>query len=165
MTERGVDEPVELVPPDPLWPAQFEEEAARLRAGLHGLEFGLEHIGSTAVPGLAAKPIVDVMVGVSSMVESDPVVERVIALGYVELEGAPGRRYLRRRGERNFNAQVVERDGDLWGANIRFRELLRKSPAAARRYETAKRAAAEASPSLLAYSEAKAPTIRALLDG
>ena len=55
---------VELVDHDPRWPAMFEEEAARLRTALAGLDLGpfrLEHFGSTAIPGIAAKPIIDIM--------------------------------------------------------------------------------------------------------
>jgi GrpB-like predicted nucleotidyltransferase (UPF0157 family) len=160
-----VDEPIEIVAADPRWADAYEVEATRMRAVLLGRGVALEHIGSTAVPGLAAKPIVDVMVGVPTLEQSDAVVERIVPLGYTELEGAPGRRYLRCRGERSFNVQVVERDGELWRSNLRFRELLRADDSAARRYEAAKLVAAEADPSLLAYSEAKAPAIRELLAG
>jgi GrpB-like predicted nucleotidyltransferase (UPF0157 family) len=158
-----VDEPVEIVAPDPRWPAEFGAEAARLREAL-GADAALEHIGSTAVPGLAAKPIVDVMLGVDSLAESQAVVDRVLALGYVDRGGAPGRRYLVRRGERNVNVQVVERHGQLWRDNLLLRDFLRASLAAARRYEAAKRAAAESSPFLLGYSEAKRAALEALLD-
>jgi GrpB-like predicted nucleotidyltransferase (UPF0157 family) len=67
---------------------------------------GVEHIGSTAVPGLAAKPIVDVMVGLSGFVAvCDRAADLLAALGYEEFGGAAGRRYLRCRGERAFNVQ------------------------------------------------------------
>jgi len=157
-----VDEPVEIVPPDPRWPADFEVEAARLRGAL-GADAALEHIGSTAVRGLAAKPIVDVMLGVGDLGESQRVVDLVLTLGYVDHGGPPERRYLARRGDRAFNVQIVERDGDLWRANLLLRDYLRRSSAAADRYEAAKRAAAAAEPFLLAYSEAKTAAVEELL--
>jgi GrpB-like predicted nucleotidyltransferase (UPF0157 family) len=158
-----VDERVEIVPPDPRWQADFETEAARLREVL-GPDGALEHIGSTAVPGLAAKPIIDVMLGVADLAESQGMVDLLVALGYVDHGGAPGRRYLARRAEPAFNVQVVERQGELWRANLLLREFLRASPDAARRYEAAKREALRAEPFLLAYSEAKRTAIEELLE-
>lgn len=56
---------IDIAPYDPAWPAQFETEAARLRAALEGEEIvGLEHFGSTAIKGLAAKPIIDILIAV-----------------------------------------------------------------------------------------------------
>ncbi len=66
--ERALHERVEIVPYDPAWRARFDDEAARLRALLPAELIGrIEHFGSTAVPGLAAKPIIDMLVEVRSM--------------------------------------------------------------------------------------------------
>ena len=66
--ERALHEPVEIVPYDPGWPALFAAEAEHLRALLPAVLIGrIEHFGSTAVPGLAAKPIVDMLLEVRSM--------------------------------------------------------------------------------------------------
>jgi GrpB-like predicted nucleotidyltransferase (UPF0157 family) len=156
-----VDEPVELAAPDPAWAAAFEAEAARLAPALGGAP--LEHIGSTAVAGLAAKPIVDIMVGVDDVGDVRSLVDRLAELGYVDCGGEPGRRYLRRRGAQGFNVQIVDRGGELWAANLEFRDHLRADASAREAYETAKARAAEAAPFLLAYSEAKRPAIEALL--
>src|ERR687897_2574345 len=70
---EGVDEPVSLRDYDPTWPVQFTREESRLREALAGVLLGIEHIGSTAVPGLTAKPSVDVMVGVAASEHRDTV--------------------------------------------------------------------------------------------
>jgi GrpB-like predicted nucleotidyltransferase (UPF0157 family) len=157
-----VDEPVEIVRPDPRWAAEFEAEAARLRAAL-GKDAALEHIGSTAVPGLAAKPIVDVMLGVDELGASQGIVDRLAGIGYEDCEGAADRRYLRRRTGGRFNVQIVEHEGELWRANLLLRDFLRRRPDAARRYTEAKVVAVARSARLLAYSDAKRPALEALL--
>ena len=58
-------DPVVIVPYDARWPKQFESERSRLQSILSGINFRIEHIGSTAVPGLGAKPIIDIMLGVN----------------------------------------------------------------------------------------------------
>ncbi len=63
----AIEEPVALAPYDPAWPALFEVERARLLDVLPGAFVAIEHIGSTAIPGLMAKPIMDMMAGVDSM--------------------------------------------------------------------------------------------------
>ena len=69
------DAPVEIVPPDPSWPALFAEEAEVLRRALAPWLAGpIEHIGSTAVAGLAAKPVIDIMAGVHTLDESRPAI-------------------------------------------------------------------------------------------
>ena len=160
-----VDEPVSISPYDPRWPREFAREAARLQAALAGVALGIEHIGSTAVPGMSAKPIVDVMVGVASSTDHDTVARLLAPLGYEDCGGAPGRRYLRTRtgDAQHCNVQVVEFEGKLWRANLRFREHLRAHPEAVRRYAEAKRRAAQEAPTLLAYSKLKGDVIAELL--
>jgi GrpB-like predicted nucleotidyltransferase (UPF0157 family) len=68
---KRVDEPISVEAYDSEWPAQYATEAARLRKGLDGSVLAIEHIGSTAVVGLAAKPIIDVMVGVDELNTTD----------------------------------------------------------------------------------------------
>ena len=75
--------PVEIVPYDPSWPRRFEEEAEVLRRALATWLLGpIEHIGSTAVPGLAAKPVIDIMAGVQTLEESRPAIAAATGLGY-----------------------------------------------------------------------------------
>lgn len=159
----SVDEPVRLAAYDPEWPRHFRSEADRLRESL-GDVLGIEHIGSTAVPGLTAKSIVDVMVGVADLGRAN-LADRLEALDYEDCGGVEGRRYFRRRPDGcHFNVQVVEYSSPLWQANLLLRDFLRSHPHAARRYSAAKLAAAETAPMLLAYSELKSPLIKELLD-
>jgi GrpB-like predicted nucleotidyltransferase (UPF0157 family) len=159
----SVDEPVELHAYDARWPRLFEAEAAETRGVLGESALGLEHIGSTAVPGLMAKPIVDLMVGVADLETSEEVVSLLQSVGYEDCGALEGRRYLRKRGHVAFNVQIVEHGGARWTANLLFRDYLRSEREAAQRYAEDKQIAIAQAPMLLAYSEAKKSAIEALL--
>ncbi|MCA1828598.1 MAG: ribonuclease III [Myxococcales bacterium] len=155
-----LDEPVTVQPPDARWPDLAAEEIARLRAALP--EAAIEHIGSTAVPGLDAKPIVDLLVGL-------PDVSALLRLPDYEAcgeAGVPGRLYFRKRGNAvGFNAQVVIKEGPLWRDALALRDYLRAHPEEAARYAGAKRAAIESGASTLQiYSQRKAPLILEFLE-
>ncbi len=87
---------VTLVPYDPSWPARFAEEAAHLRSLLAGEVLAVHHVGSTAVPGLRAKPTIDVLLEVRSLARLDALRPTAERAGYRWLgeNGIPGRRYL-----------------------------------------------------------------------
>src|SRR5436305_5903800 len=82
---------VEIVPYDPRWPILFDEEAKRLRAILDpSLIVGLEHFGSTAIPGLSAKPIIDILIAVRSLAEAQATfVEALRGLEYAHWADNP----------------------------------------------------------------------------
>jgi GrpB-like predicted nucleotidyltransferase (UPF0157 family) len=161
---KRVDEPISVEAYDSEWPAQYATEAARLRKGLDGSVLAIEHIGSTAVVGLAAKPIIDVMVGVDELNTTDDLASQLAVLGYEDCGGAEGRRYFRRRGAgQHSNVHLIEYERSRWRENIRFRDYLRSNEAAAQRYSEPKQAAAIAAPTLLAYSTLKAAIIDELL--
>ncbi|WNG32618.1 GrpB family protein [Archangium violaceum] len=82
MKTPEVDEPITLVEPDPQWPALYASEAERVRGVLGAVVTRIEHVGSTAVPGLVGKPIVDLLVGVRSLDEGKTAAPRLVALGY-----------------------------------------------------------------------------------
>jgi GrpB-like predicted nucleotidyltransferase (UPF0157 family) len=158
-----VDEAIEVVPFDPRWTELAYAELERLAAVLSAWHVALEHIGSTAVPGCAAKPIVDLLAG-TGQDERASVAAAIAAAGYEHVgEAASGRIYLRRRGDGDFNVHVVECDSGLWSDNIALRDYLRANPAAREEYGLAKMRAAEAAPMLLAYSRAKEPVLSELL--
>lgn len=156
-----VDEPVELAPYDEEWGVQALDEIARLRAFLPpGAE--IEHIGSTAVMGCEAKPIVDLLVGTTPS-ERAAVAAALESEGYESLgEAEPGRIYLRRRFP-SFNVHVVELGSSMWLDNLILREHLRGSDDARERYVAAKRRALAAEPRLLGYSREKSPVLEELL--
>jgi GrpB-like predicted nucleotidyltransferase (UPF0157 family) len=80
---RRVDGPIELVDSDPAWPALFAREASRIRVLLGERVLLLEHAGSTSVPGLAAKPIIDIVLGVADSADEAAYVPAMEAGGYV----------------------------------------------------------------------------------
>ena len=161
-----IDEPVHIVEYDRTWPAQFSTECARIATALNIDPQGIAHIGSTAVPNLAAKPTVDIMLGVSKWPPPNSLGGDIVRLGYESLgeAGVPERLYFRRRDSGNFNLHVVRLDGNHWRSNIALRDYLRDNPSARDRYAKAKRGAiASGAESLLKYSEAKSVVVSDLL--
>ena len=161
-----LDEAVEIVDYDPQWPGHYRLDAAELAQALGERVGGIEHFGSTAVPGMSGKPIVDLLVGIVRWPMAVGEREALQALGYEYLgeAGVAGREYLRRRGARNTNLAVVEWQGGLWNENLMLRDFLRADPLAAAAYSQSKREAwSGGARSLLAYSAAKAATLAELL--
>ena len=155
-----LDERITVCAADPAWPSWFQQEAARLRSALPGdLVPDIQHIGSTAVPGLDAKPIVDLMVGIGEPGRIADVVERLERLGYESLgeAGVPGRWALRKRdAAQPCNIAIVAHDGEWWMLNLAVRDFLRANADAARNYASAKwHAVSNGADMLLAYSDAK----------
>lgn len=162
---RDLDEPVHLAPYDPSWPDLFRSEAERLRTALP-VENVIEHIGSTAVPGLVAKPIIDIMVGIDPHHDLEDVRSVIGSLGYEDLgeAGVPGRVYFRKRSATAFNAHLTSLNGPIWCTNLAFRDYLRTNPEAAHEYAEAKTSAVESGAgTLLAYSDRKGEMILRLL--
>ena len=162
-----LDEPIHLEPYQPGWEEQFLIERSRLATSLRIQAAAIEHIGSTAVPGLSAKPIVDIMIGAEQVPPPVAWSEVLATLGYEALgeAGVPGRWYFRLRAMPFRNAHVVAGDGAHWVNNLAFRDYLRRTPDAAREYEMAKRAAIMAgATTLLAYSRAKSAVVEDLLN-
>ena len=163
MLER-VDEPVHGVEHDPRW----RDRAAALAEELQQvLPVGavVEHVGSTAVPGLAAKPVIDLLVGVRGDAQQ-AAVAALVAAGWENPgeAGVAGRAFLRSRAERaDANVHVVQYKSGLWQDNLMLRDYLRRDSAARERYAEAKRAAARDAPTLLAYSAHKAAMVQRLL--
>lgn len=89
---------IRVVPYDRHWPARYEAEAKRIREAVGKVAVGVHYIGSTAVPGLSAKPIIDILVEVSGLAELDARAHTLESLGYEAKGewGIPGRRYFRR---------------------------------------------------------------------
>jgi GrpB-like predicted nucleotidyltransferase (UPF0157 family)/pimeloyl-ACP methyl ester carboxylesterase len=136
-------EPVILQAHDPSWHRRFELERDHVAAVLGHRVLAIEHIGSTAVPGLAAKPIVDILVGVDDVAASDDLVARLEAVGYSwwRDDPSPDRRYLLRAadGVRRFHTHVVTRGGRTWWQHVGFRDALRADAALRTAYEGLKR--------------------------
>lgn len=143
-----------------------DAEAARLKAALGGLLLTVHHIGSTAIPGIAAKPTVDLMPVVASLDELEAQRDAVAALGYLWRGefGIAGRRYCirERDGRRLFHVHIFAQGHENITTQLLFRDYLRAHRDEALGYETIKRAAAAAHPEdSLAYNDFKAAWIRA----
>lgn len=160
-----VDEPVHVEEWKEAWHSAADAVTAECRAALGAEGLGIEHVGSTAVRGLAAKPSIDVLVGVLPG-HRTAVAHRLVTHGWTHLgeAGVPGREYLRRRFAQHANIHVVEHGSGLWQDNLLLRDYLRRSADARRRYSAAKRRAAQEAPTLLAYSRHKAAFVAQLLD-
>jgi GrpB-like predicted nucleotidyltransferase (UPF0157 family) len=157
----GLSDRVELVDHDPSWAELYEQEAARLRPIFDGLLVGIEHIGSTSVPGLCAKPIVDVLVGLRELELTDEQIAAMGELGYLFLgeHGLPGRLFFR-KNPRTHHVHVVEHRGEHWVRQLTFRDTLRADEEERKRYDAFKRRlAAEGHPREV-YTELKTPFIR-----
>jgi GrpB-like predicted nucleotidyltransferase (UPF0157 family) len=161
----GSSDLVEIVDHDPSWAAKFEQERPHLAEVFDGRVVAIEHIGSTAVPDLCAKPIVDILVGLRELELSELDIEEMRTLGYEYLGelGIPGRLFFR-KGEapRTHNVHVVEYGGEHWHRHLAFRDALRSDPEERRRYDKLQRRLAAEGHPREAYTELKTPFIREL---
>jgi len=152
------DEPILIREYDPTWPDQFDEIAARARTALGSLVVRIEHIGSTAVPGLAAKPIVDLDVVVSPQ-DVLEAIQRLSDVGYVH-EGNLGiaerEAFRPPPGEPRHHLYVVSETATELQRHVAFRDALRADPTLRAKYAALKRTlAAQHGNNRDAYSEAK----------
>lgn len=163
----AIHEEVKLHPHDPSWPQVYAAERDRLLSLLPGVWMEVQHVGSTAVPGLVAKPIIDILAGVASMAVARSLIPSLCAWGYTtstEYNATlSDRQWLMRwaAGRRTHHLHVVVHEGPVWRQWLRFRDALRASPALAARYaelkaDCARRYATDRE----AYTEAKADFIR-----
>jgi GrpB-like predicted nucleotidyltransferase (UPF0157 family)/chloramphenicol 3-O-phosphotransferase len=128
------------------WPLFFEEIAQRVRDAVADLSARVEHVGSTSVPGLAAKPIIDIDVVVDSAEDLAPAIERLRSLGYVYQgdKGIKGREaFMWPRGARPHHLYLVVQGSQPYLDHIEFREYLRDHPEVASEYADLKTSLAE----------------------
>jgi GrpB-like predicted nucleotidyltransferase (UPF0157 family) len=174
MTESSTA--VMVVPYDARWPQLYGKARAALAQALGEHVVAIEHIGSTAVPGLAAKPIVDIMVGVRSLEDDEPLVGAVVALGYEYVPETsppmPFRRFFRRGDERlargyphaGYHVHMIEHTHEFWQSHLAFRDYLRAHPDDAAAYERLKRElAAQYRSERERYTDAKGDFIASVL--
>jgi GrpB-like predicted nucleotidyltransferase (UPF0157 family) len=158
-------DPVEVIDHDRSWGELFQRERERLREALGPLAAAVEHVGSTAVPGLAAKPVLDILVGAAPFPLPDEGLAALAALGYEYRgdNGVPGRQFFR-TNPRTRHLHVVELGGEEWQRLILFRDYCRAHPSVAREYEALKRRLAIDHPHERGrYTEGKAAFIEAVL--
>jgi len=155
---------VELVPHNPEWTQLADEEAQRIREGLSFPIIGIYHIGSTSIPGIKAKPILDFVIEVDDMDIVINALDEFRILGYESKGeyGIPGRQFFTRDtdGERSHHLHVFQTGHPDIERHTVFRDFLRANPQAAREYEKLKEKLAERFPKQSgSYTEAKSDFI------
>jgi GrpB-like predicted nucleotidyltransferase (UPF0157 family) len=135
---------VELVSHRKEWKTLFEREAELIREVAGDFALAIEHIGSTAIPNLVAKPIIEIMVGVGDLADVEKFLR--LPLGKIGYEsrgeaGIAGRHYFRKgtATASTHHLSLVELGGGVWKRHIAFRNYLREHPQAARRYAALKK--------------------------
>ncbi len=137
---QNIRETVELVPYDPDWPAQYEAERARIKAALGDLALEIHHIGSTAVPGLDAKPIIDTMVVVRQLDDAAACIAPLQTLGYtfIDYPQNTDRRFFRKGLPRTHHLHIAEHGSVFLAEHLAFRDALRADAELRRQYATLK---------------------------
>jgi GrpB-like predicted nucleotidyltransferase (UPF0157 family) len=159
-------DPIIITPYDPAWPQRFEELAARAVAALSPVAARIEHVGSTSVPGLSAKSVIDLDVVVQPA-DVTQAMKRLVTIGYVHEGdgGLLGREAFRwPPGEPRHHLYLCTPDTPAFREHILFRDYLRAHPTVAREYETLKQAlAARYAEDRAAYQEGKAEFIDTIM--
>jgi GrpB-like predicted nucleotidyltransferase (UPF0157 family) len=161
--ESGV---VRLVEYDARWPALFAAERQRILGRCGTLPLRLEHIGGTSIPGMCAKPVLDIAAGRPRDRAIPDYIAALEQAGYEHRgeRGVPGRQFFLRGQPRAYHLHLVEEDGGLWRDYVTFRDHLRAHEEAARQFATLKRALAARFPrDREAYMSAKSSHVQAIL--
>lgn len=142
----GLDrDTVALSESNPRWTEAFTMEADRIRTKLSPAPIEIEHIGSTSLPGMKAKPIIDIMVGVEDLGDAQPYVLPFSQLGYEYLAGKVSGDHIFSKGdEQTYLVHLVESGGYRWQRNLVFRDRLRGDPKLSSEYQNLKLKLAEA---------------------
>jgi GrpB-like predicted nucleotidyltransferase (UPF0157 family) len=162
-----MSDPIVIVDYEPGWPEEFARLRDRAKSAMGVLAVSIEHVGSTAVPGLAAKPVIDMVVVIASDDDLEEAIRRLESIGYRargEL-GVPGREaFSWPEGEKRHHLYVSPTTSEELRAQIRFRDCLRADPELARAYLALKRdLAVRYRDDRPAYTDGKADFIAAAL--
>jgi GrpB-like predicted nucleotidyltransferase (UPF0157 family) len=163
---------IAVVAYDPEWPRRFEIERVLLERVLAPwLEGGVHHIGATSIPGLGAKPIIDMMAGVHDLEEARAAFEPLREQSYVHTPHRPGIAHhfskpSARFSEVTHGLHLTEPGSDLWKERLAFRDALRADPVLVTEYETLKlRLAREHARDVTAYTAGKRAFVGRVLAG
>ncbi|MFH2039670.1 MAG: GrpB family protein [Chloroflexota bacterium] len=162
------DKLIEIVPYNSEWPELFELEARRIKTACEGIVKIVEHIGSTAIPGMPAKPILDLMPGLDSYQDGLKTIEPIKQLGYGYFGeyGIPGRFYFKLSIEQRtvVHVHMFEIGTGNWHRHLIFRDQLRADPAIAAQYaELKKELAVRFRKDREAYSNGKSEFINSVV--
>jgi GrpB-like predicted nucleotidyltransferase (UPF0157 family) len=157
---------IRIVPYDPRWPAQYEHHARVVSGVLGDSLIAVHHVGSTSVAGLAAKPIIDILVVVADSSDEASYLPALEHANYVLRVREPGwhQHRMLRAPTKDVHIHVFSPDSPEIGRNLLFRDRLRSHPADRQRYEDAKRRlAAQPWPDMNAYADAKSDVIESII--
>ncbi|MDC2865025.1 GrpB family protein [Bacillus sp. BP-3] len=159
-----MDKPVVIEEYTSKWTLQFTEEQKIIKDIVGDAALAIEHIGSTSVEGLSAKPILDIMVGVRDLNEIDMFIEPLKAIGYEHVlhEEFPNRRFFRKGLWRagTHHLHIYQYGSEEWNHNLLFRDYIRNHPNVRQQYEQLKKELANKHRfDRVAYTNAKAPFI------
>ncbi|MHC4780999.1 MAG: GrpB family protein [Planctomycetota bacterium] len=161
---------VRVVDHEPKWAELYERELAIVGPALEGLAADIQHVGSTSVPGLPAKPILDIAVALETEGLMPELIERLSGVGYIYRENAgdDGGHLLVKEPEpdvRSVHLHVVESKDHQWGEYLAFRDTLRENPDIRKKYADMKRELAIRFPNdRKSYTSAKDVFIKAVLE-
>jgi GrpB-like predicted nucleotidyltransferase (UPF0157 family) len=158
---------VRLSPYDPEWVKLFNAEKTRLSGVIGVYVLDIQHVGSTAIPGMLAKPIIDIGVAVEDFEQARVCIPPLEALGYIFRGeyGIPRRHYFINGEPHKYHVHINEINGQNWENHVLFRDTLIAHPELARDYATLKTALAARFPTdREAYLEGKAPFIQQVLE-
>ena len=163
--QRGT---VKLVAHNPKWAERFSEEKELLAKILGEKTLDLRHIGSTSVPGILAKPILDILAAVKALAEVEAFIQDLNKVGYQDKGdgGVFGRRFFVKGGEakRTHHLNFCEMNSFFWESHLAFCDYLRRHPDAAKEYSALKRGLADRFPNDRgAYTSGKAEFVRSIL--
>lgn len=135
-----ITEEILLAPYDPRWADAFAAEAERVRRALEPLALDIQHIGSTAVPGLSAKPVIDILIAVGGLDQALDCIAPLRKLGYAFVDHPENtdRRFFRKGLPRTHHLHIVESDSPSWRDHLDFRDALRLDPDLRRAYQQLK---------------------------
>jgi GrpB-like predicted nucleotidyltransferase (UPF0157 family) len=155
-------DPIKIAPYDPRWPGRFQTMRARLAEALGGTAMRIDHVGSTSIPGLAAKPIIDIQISVPDVEDEQAYVAPIESLGLALRWAEPGHRYFRPPPglPRDYQVHVCTIGSEWERVHLLFRDYLRSHADVAAQYEALKHdLAARHTGERVAYNDAKAPLI------
>jgi GrpB-like predicted nucleotidyltransferase (UPF0157 family) len=141
-----MSEPIIIEKYNPDWIVKYEKAKNKLLESIGEFVVAIEHIGSTAIPGLASKPIIDILIGVRSLDDAEKCIPKLIELEFEYVpeheKELPNRRYFRKPasglGKRKFHIHMVEINSYFWKRQLLFRNYIRTHPEALREYEELK---------------------------
>jgi GrpB-like predicted nucleotidyltransferase (UPF0157 family) len=169
----GLNAGIRIVDHDPCWPTFFEREKGILVSSLENQLEGIKHIGSTAVPGLAAKPVIDIMLGLKQDVMLDACIEPLKQLGYDYISkyesSLPLRRYFEKKPIQShgkyytYHLHVVHIQSEFWKRHLLFRDYLRTHHDIAKQYEQVKKDLAKRFTDTNEYADAKRDFVESII--